>query len=801
MALLRVIRGPEGGQVFELHSDRLTLGRSRRCCDLVLRDYAISREHARVIRRGGDFILEDLGSHNGTWVNGQRMAQGEAGRLQLRNGDQIEISDYTLRFESEESLQSVADDSAGGHDITTYDSQDSPSPDQPNQIMAALALIENLRDTLDLSRVLPKVLESLFKTFPQAECGAIMLRDGPLQPLYVVEYQRRDRLSEEPRYSRSLADLAEKERKGLLTKDAQQDERLGSSVVRMSLRSTMCVPLIGERYSLGVLQLSVLDELKQFSSQQLETFFGIARHVTYAIEQSRLHDSALRLQRQESERRFRDLIEGSIQGVLIHTANRPLFANDAWFRLHGLPDDDFESDNAATYVAAEDRSRVEDYARARLAGRLVPDRYEYRGLRRDGSQIWLESMDRVIDWGRERAIQSTVVDITLRKEAELRRQRENEELERRVAERTVALHESEQMYHSLVDAIPLCVARKDLDGRFQFVNRALCELLERPPEFFAGKTDFDIAPRELAEKYRHDDRRVAETGQTLEFQEELETTKLGRRHLHTVKTPICDANGRVTGTQLIFLDITERKRSEEAARQYQLAIERSNRDLDDFAWIVSHDLQSPLRSVTGFCQLLHRRYASKLDAEFDEFVGYVLDGTTRMQQLINYLLAYSRATTPKERQMTDLQTVLRNALTNLHAAIQESGSEVTLDPLPTLYVDATQMTQVFQNLIDNAIKCRADRPPRVHVSAQREGRRWCFGVRDNGIGIPAKDFDRIFMIFQRSTHSADRPGSGIGLAICKRIVERHGGRIWVESRVGEGTTFYFTIDGEAKSTT
>lgn len=237
-----------------------------------------------------------------------------------------------------------------------------------------------------------------------------------------------------------------------------------------------------------------------------------------------------------------------------------------------------------------------------------------------------------------------------------------------------------------------------------------------------------------------------------------------------------------------------RKRAEEALAQKAQELSRSNADLEYFAYIASHDLQEPLRMVSSYLQLLERRYKDQLDADAREFIAYAVGGASRMQALINALLSYSRVgTRGKPFEPTDCSMVLERALTNLKVAIEENDAVVTHDPLPTVMADEVQLAQVFQNLIGNAIKFRGERPPQVHIGAQRGKGEWVFSVRDNGIGIDPQHFERIFMIFQRLHSQDEYPGTGIGLAICKRIVERHGGRIWVESQPGQGSTFYFTI--------
>jgi signal transduction histidine kinase len=226
---------------------------------------------------------------------------------------------------------------------------------------------------------------------------------------------------------------------------------------------------------------------------------------------------------------------------------------------------------------------------------------------------------------------------------------------------------------------------------------------------------------------------------------------------------------------------------------HKAELERSNTELAQFASVVSHDLRSPLSSIAGFSQLLQEHYADHLDARAARYITGILDATKRMQALIEGVLAYAQvgAQAPPLEPI-DCAVVLERALANLHAAIEERGALVTCGDLPTVSADATQLSQVFQNLISNAIKyCRET--PRVAIAATREGAEWLFCVRDNGIGMDAADAERIFDIFQRAHAAAEYPGTGIGLAICKKTIERHGGRIWAESCVGQGTTFKFTL--------
>ena len=249
-------------------------------------------------------------------------------------------------------------------------------------------------------------------------------------------------------------------------------------------------------------------------------------------------------------------------------------------------------------------------------------------------------------------------------------------------------------------------------------------------------------------------------------------------------------------TQLVMAavrDARERKQAELAAKA-MAELERSNQDLELFAYMASHDLQEPLRMVASYVQLLAKRYKGRLDSDADEFIGYAVDGASRMQKMINDLLAYSRLRHGAVRWApVNLESVLQQSLTNVNAALRESGAQVTYDPLPIVSADGSLLTQLFQNLLSNAVKFRNSAPLRVHVSAERAGAGWRIGIRDNGIGIAPEHQERIFKLLQRLHPHHERPGSGIGLAICKKIMDYHGGKLWVESQLGHGATFYFTL--------
>ena len=390
-----------------------------------------------------------------------------------------------------------------------------------------------------------------------------------------------------------------------------------------------------------------------------------------------------------------------------------------------------------------------------------------------------------------------------------------------------AVRDSEALYHSLVDTLPMNVFRKDAEGRYTYVNALFCATVGKPIDQLLGRTDFDVFVPELAAKYRQADLRLLEGREAVEEVEEHRTAdcgphcRCGRRgaddsdttFVQVVLTPVLDAAGRAGGSQGVFWDVTPRMAAERRLRRVAADLERanaelaqSNADLEQYAYVASHDLKQPLRDVAMFTELLRRRYQGKLDADADEFIAFAVNGATWMQGLIDDLLTYSRVGNrdgpPRE---TDSGRAFARAVANLEAAVRESGAEVRARDLPVVLADPTRLVQLFQNLIHNGIKfhnpeasrgrSHRSEPPRVRVTARRDGNGWLFAVEDNGIGIEARHRSRIFVIFQRLHTRAEYPGNGVGLALCKRIVERHGGRIWVESEPGRGSTFFFTLPG------
>jgi two-component system, chemotaxis family, sensor kinase Cph1 len=369
---------------------------------------------------------------------------------------------------------------------------------------------------------------------------------------------------------------------------------------------------------------------------------------------------------------------------------------------------------------------------------------------------------------------------------------QNEELHRAQAE----LEASHTKYFDLYDFAPVGYLTIDKKGLIKEANLTATQLLgvgrssvvKHQITSFIYRDDQDIHYLHLKELF--------DTGLTQECELRF-VKKDGSQFWAFLKANAVqeDESGSIV-YQIALIDITERKKAEEERIKLLAELERSNKDLEQFADVASHDLQEPLRMVSSFTQLLARRYGDKLDQNARDYIEFAVKGSNRMQRMIQDLLNYSCVVAVERTPVpTDMNSVIAETLANLHLAISDSGASIIHDALPVVMADHSQLVQVFQNLIGNAMKFRRDDPLRVHISAGTTGDEWVFSVEDNGMGIEPQHFERIFVLFERLHVGETYQGTGIGLALCKRIIARLGGRIWVESKPGKGSTFYFTLKG------
>ena len=496
----------------------------------------------------------------------------------------------------------------------------------------------------------------------------------------------------------------------------------------------------------------------------------------------------------ESEERFRSVVDSANDGILVYDKQLNVIAgNLAAERILGLPLADIIGAAGFTSllpcVHADGSPVLPDERPTRLTVKSgKPLTGQIVGIYRpNGSMNWVSVNTGFLrrpgdtDWY---GVVSTIGDITKQRHAEL------------------ALSASEALYRQTFELATAGIAHVDLSGRFMKVNRRLCEIL--------GYGEQELIGRPVKEISHPEDRNLTDSQRMRVRSGEKHSVRFEKRYIRKSGAIVwvdlsvalaCDASGVPQYEIALFNDITERKKAEAALREAHEELKRSNAELEQFAYVASHDLQEPLRMVSSYTQLLMRRYGDKLDGDAKDFTAFIVDGATRMKQLIEDLLAYSRVgTRDKNFKPVDAESSLKRALTNLRAAIQDSGATVTQDKLPTIPCDEVQLAQLFQNLIGNALKFRKpDVAPAVHVGAAEQGAEWEFMVRDNGVGIEPQYFERIFMVFQRLHDKGEYPGTGIGLAIVKKVVERHGGRIWVQSQPGAGTTFHFTMPKERKA--
>jgi len=404
---------------------------------------------------------------------------------------------------------------------------------------------------------------------------------------------------------------------------------------------------------------------------------------------------------------------------------------------------------------------------------------ELTGRRKDESEFPIEIMLSPLESAEGILVTAAIRDISVRKDAEEH------------------LAQMEGRYRGLLEAAPDAMVVVNQVGEIVLLNVQVEKQFGYRRDELLGQKVKNIIPEGFAERLIADGTRTAAEALAQQIGTGIEL--IGRRKdgsefpIEIMLSPLESPEGILVTAAI--RNITERKRAEQHLVKTVAELNRSNDELQQFAYVASHDLQEPLRMVASYTQLLAERYKGRLDSDADEFIAYAVDGSNRMQVLIQDLLAYSRAgTNGKALRKISSDNALTEALANLRATIQESGAVVTHDSLPLITTDGTQLAQIFQNLVGNAIKYRSAAVPNVHISAVKNGgNEWIFSVRDNGLGIDPQYFDRIFVLFQRLHGQTEFKGTGIGLAICKKMLERLGGRIWVESQPEKGSTFHFAL--------
>jgi len=331
------------------------------------------------------------------------------------------------------------------------------------------------------------------------------------------------------------------------------------------------------------------------------------------------------------------------------------------------------------------------------------------------------------------------------------------------------------------------------NGHFQLVNHQLARTLGYEEDELIGRPSLGFVHPEDRNTVKENAVRMLKGEHSLGYEFRIVTKQAKVKWVMETVAPIFYQGKRATLGNLV--DLTEHKQMEERLKQITAEMQRSNTELEQFAYVISHDLQEPLRMVSSYTQLLAKRYSNKLDADADEFIAYAVNGAKRMQILLHDLLEYSRVgTRGKPFTWINCKDVVEQSMANLKIAIEECGASVTYDVLPTIMGDEGQLVQLFQNLIGNAIKFHREEAPQVHISAKRRNNIMTFSVKDNGIGIDPQHSQSIFEIFRRLHTREEYPGTGMGLAICKKIVERHGGHISAQSQPGEGSIFYFSVN-------
>lgn len=367
----------------------------------------------------------------------------------------------------------------------------------------------------------------------------------------------------------------------------------------------------------------------------------------------------------------------------------------------------------------------------------------------------------------------------------------------KIARAVRPMHAAGSMLSTLLEGTADAIYVMDHDGRFVFANEQTARLLGQSIDDLIGRTREEVLPPDTAAEFRSTDESVMQGRQARLIEQRFPLRERGHRVMLTTKSPWHDSEGRLIGLVAFAQDITARTSYEEERERLLREVRRSNEELSAFSHVVAHDLRAPLRAVKIYTDLLARRLKEQSDETTRQFMTFVTDGAEQMEKLIESLLHYAESGEELVFQRVNVSAVIDGLLQRLEPLIQESGATVIRGTLPEVQADPVRLLQVFQNIIVNAINYRSSAAPMIEISAESSATEHRFAISDNGIGIAREHFERVFAPLKR-LHSKDVPGTGIGLALCRKIVERHGGRIWVTSTVGEGSTFFFVLPMEPK---
>ena len=595
------------------------------------------------------------------------------------------------------------------------------------------------------------------------------------------------------------------------------------------VRANLAVPILQDGELWGLLIAHHCETSRQWQDSEIDLLKQIASGMSIALKQSALVE---KLQTELNERqqtqqtlakellRTQTLFDTSFDGIVImDKEGNVLDANPRFAEMLGYTPEEILRLTVADWEAqliSEELQQLIKEAMINNQGIL-----ETQHQRKDGSIYDVEISYNVVEWEGEILRFCVCRDISLRKQAEEALKRSRDELEEQVQERTQELLEinnrlqqREREFRTLVENTPDIITRHDRQYRYLYINPASIQQSGIPTVQYLGKKPSELSyPKEITDFWEACLENVFTTGRIRI--DEFQIVNLNEAKTYqTYIVPEFGDGESVESVITIARDITKLRKAEESARQLAEDLKRSNEELEQFAYIASHDLQEPLRAVASFTQMLAKRYRGQLDSKADTYIEFIIDGATRMQQMIQDLLSYSRVgRTELKLQSVDCNLLLERVKKDLQISIRETQAVITADYLPTITADANQLGNLLQNLINNSLKYRSETFPKIHISAKKNKlevqlenltqpsipgqtkiqEEWLFSIQDNGIGIKPQYAERIFGIFQRLHTSDEYPGTGLGLAICRKILERHEGRIWVESNPNQGSTFFFTI--------